>query len=125
LKEIQTLSALPSGQAAQPGNSGAELQVHPSGKFLYGSIRGHDSIVVFSIDPGSGKLTQVEHQPVRGRIPRNFGIEPSGRYLLVANQGSGSVVVFRIDQRSGRLAYTGQTVEVPAPMCVRFVRAGN
>ncbi|MBX6311911.1 MAG: lactonase family protein [Isosphaeraceae bacterium] len=119
LKEIQTISTLPEG--FQGTNYTAEVQVHPSGRFLYGSNRGHDSIAIFTIDPITGRLTSVGQEPTRGKTPRHFGIDPSGRYLLAANQDSDSVVVFRIDPQTGRLEATGQTIEVPKPVCVKFV----
>jgi 6-phosphogluconolactonase len=121
LTALQTISTLPPGQAVERGYSTAEVQVHPSGRFLYGSNRGHNSIVVFAIDQESGKLTYLETQPTGGRIPRNFGIDPSGTYLLAANQQSDSVVVFRIDPETGRLSPTGKVLEVGAPVCVKFV----
>lgn len=121
LTELQTISTLPLGQPVEPGYDTADVQVHPSGKFLYGSNRGHDSIVVFAIDEKSGRLTYVENRPTEGRTPRGFGIDPSGTYLLAANQRSDSVVVFRIDQRTGRLTPTGHTIAVGAPVCVKFV----
>lgn len=123
LSALQTISTLPPGQSVVAGYSTAEVQVHPSGNFLYGSNRGHDSLVVFSIDERTGRLTYVEHQPTRGQTPRGFGIDPSGTYLLAANQRSDSVVVFRIDPQTGGLEPTGRTVEVGAPVCVKFVRA--
>jgi 6-phosphogluconolactonase len=122
LKEIQTISTVPNGP--QQGFSTAEVQVHPSGKFLYGSNRGHNSIAIFTIEPGSGKLTAVGHQPTGGRTPRNFAIDPTGNYLLAENQGSDSIVVFRIDLQSGRLEPTGQTVQVPSPVCVKMIPRG-
>jgi len=121
LTEVQTISTLPPGQAVEPGFSTADVQVHPSGRFLYGSNRGHDTIVVFAIDEKSGGLTHVENRPTQGSTPRGFGIDPTGKYLLAANQRSDSVVVFRIDQQTGRLAPTGQTIEVGTPVCVKFV----
>ena len=121
LTEMQTISTLPPGQAVEPGFSTADVQVHPSGRFLYGSNRGHDTIVVFAIDEKSGGLTHVENRPTQGSTPRGFGIDPTGKYLLAANQRSDSVVVFRIDQQTGRLAPTGQTIEVGTPVCVKFV----
>jgi 6-phosphogluconolactonase len=121
LTELQTISTLPPGQSVGSGLSTADVQVHPSGKFLYGSNRGHDSIVVFAIDEKSGRLTYVENRPTQGSTPRGFGIDPTGGYLLAANQRSDSVVVFRIDQQTGRLTPTGQTIEVGAPVCVKFV----
>lgn len=104
----------------QPGYSTAEIQVHPSGRFLYASNRGHDTIAVFTIDQESGKLTPAEHEPTRGRSPRSFAIDPTCRFLLVANQLTNSIVVFRIDQESGTLTPTGETVSVPSPVCLRF-----
>jgi len=119
LKELQTVSTLPSDFKDE--NSTAEVQVHPSGKFLYGSNRGHDSIVVFAIDPQRGTLRFVERQSTQGKTPRNFGIDPKGEYLLAANQDSDSVVVFRIDPKTGRLTPTGHSVKVPSPVCVKFL----
>jgi 6-phosphogluconolactonase len=122
LTTLQTVSTLPEGQKVVPGFSTAEVQVHPSGKFLYGSNRGHDTIVVFAIDQNTGRLTYVEHEPTQGSTPRNFGIDPSGTYLLAANQKSDSVIVFRIDPESGRLSPTGTRITVGSPVCVKFVR---
>lgn len=119
LSEIQTISTLPG--EVQRGYSTAEVQVHPSGKFLYGSNRGHDTIAVFSIDEKTGKLTRVENEPTQGKTPRNFGIDPTGQFLLAANQNSDTVVVFRIDAKTGALNPTGQTADVPAPVCVKFL----
>jgi 6-phosphogluconolactonase len=119
LREIQTISTLPEGYTGE--STTAEVLVHPSGKFLYGSNRGHDSITVFRIDEATGKLTVVEREPAQGKTPRNFRIEPSGKYLFAANQASDSVVVFRIDEATGELTPSGVSVKVPAPMCVRFV----
>jgi 6-phosphogluconolactonase len=121
LKEIQTVSTLPEGESVQRGYSTAEVQVHPSGKFLYGSNRGHNTIAVFTIDEQSGKLSQIEVRSTEGRTPRNFGIDPAGQFLLAANQQSDNVVVFRIDAASGRLVPTGQTIEVGTPVCVKFL----
>ncbi len=119
LKEIQTITTLPAGFKGE--NSTAEVQVHPSGKFLYGSNRGHDSIAVFAIDPADGRLTAVEQVSTQGKVPRNFGIDPAGRYLIAANEQSNNIVVFRIDQKSGRLTPTGQNIELGAPVCVKFL----
>jgi 6-phosphogluconolactonase len=121
LSELHTVSTLRLGEAVQTGFSTADVQVHPSGRFLYGSNRGHDTMVVFSIDPKSGTLTYVEHESTQGSGPRAFGIDPAGRYLLAANQRSDSVVVFRIDPDTGHLTATGQTLAVGTPACVKFV----
>jgi 6-phosphogluconolactonase len=119
LKELQTVSTLPEGFAGR--NSTAEIQVHPSGKFLYGSNRGHDSIAVFGIDSRKGTLKLIENTPTQGKTPRYFGLDPSGDYLFAANQNSGTVVIFRVDTPSGRLTATGQVLNVASPVCVRFV----
>ncbi len=97
------------------------MLVHPSGRFLYGSNRGHNSITVFTIDEDKGALTPVEQVSTQGDWPRNFRIDPTGQYLFAANQRSDNVVVFRIDQATGRLTATGQVISVDSPMCVRFV----
>jgi 6-phosphogluconolactonase len=119
LKEIQMVSTLPDDFKGE--NTCAEIALLPSGKFLYGSNRGHNSIAVFAIDANSGKLTFVEHRSTQGKTPRNFGIDPTGSYLLAANQDSNDIFVFRIDPETGKLAPTGQKVEVGAPVCVTFV----
>lgn len=121
LSEVQTITTLPPGQSPQAGFSTAEVQVHPSGRFLYGSNRGHDSITVFAIDEATGKLTFVQNEPTQGSTPRGFGIDPTGQYLLAGNQRSDTVVVFRIDQKTGKLTPTGQTLSIGAPVCVKFV----
>jgi 6-phosphogluconolactonase len=119
LDELQTVSTLPAGPVE--GNSTAEVQVHPSGKFVYGSNRGHDSIAVFAVDAASGQLKLVENESTQGKTPRNFGVDPTGQFLLACNQGSNSIVGFRIDQQTGELTPSGQMLEVPSPVCVKFV----
>ena len=119
LTELQTVSTLPRGFHGQ--STTAEIVVHPSGKFLYGSNRGDDSIAVFTIDRASGKLTFVERVSTQGKEPRNFAIDPSGRWLLAANQNSNSIVTFRIHQVTGKLAPAKEAVQAPAPVCVVFV----
>jgi 6-phosphogluconolactonase len=120
LKEIQIISTLPEG--FQGSNSCAEIRVHPSGAFLYGSNRGHDSIVVYQIDLASGRLSWVEHETTDIKAPRNFNIDPTGSFCIVANQSADSVVVFRIDQTSGCLNSTGQKISVDKPVCIRFLK---
>jgi 6-phosphogluconolactonase len=119
LKELQTLATLPEGFAGN--NTSAEVQVHPSGKFVYCSNRGHNSIAVFAFDPGSAKLTFVERQVTQGKTPRYIAIDPTGRWLLAENQDSDGVVVFRVEAKTGRLSPTGQVVEVGAPVCAVFL----
>ncbi len=121
MTELQSISTLPERFGGE--NTCAEVQVHPSGKFLYGSNRGHDSIAVFAVDSKSGKLMSVEHESTQGKTPRNFAVDPTGQWLLAENQASDSVVVLRIDALTGRLESTGQTVAVGAPVCAVFVPA--
>lgn len=123
LTELQTISTLPEG--FKGSTTTAEIRVHPSGKFLYGSNRGHDSISIFSIDVSTGKLTSAGHQSTQGKTPRNFNIDPTGQFLIAANQDSDSVVIFRIDAQTGQLTPTGQTLDVPKPVCVKFLPLGK
>ena len=118
LKPVQTVTTLPK-DAKGTGYSTAEVVVHPSGKFLYGSNRGHNSIAVFAIDPKTGQLTPTGHQGKDIKTPRNFIVDPTGKYLLVANQSGDSVIVFQIDPKTGALTPTEYKVEVGAPVCLR------
>jgi len=120
LKEIQTVPALPA--SFRGNNTCADILVDPSGRFLYGSNRGHDSIAIYRIDLSSGELSPVGHESTRGKTPRSFTIDPSGTFLFAANQDSNSVVCFRIDRQSGRLTPDGQTTSVPTPVCVKILR---
>ena len=118
LKEFQTISALPAD--FKKPNDAAEIAVHPSGKFLYSSNRGHDSIAVFAIDPEKGNLRLLETISTGGKTPRNFAIDPTGAFLLAANQESNNIVVFRIDQKTGKLTPTGEVIDAPSPVCIVF-----
>ena len=118
---LQTVPTLPPDFHGE--NSCAQVRVHPNGRFLYGSNRGHDSIAVFAIDRAKGTLTPVEHVSTQGKVPRNFEIDPTGTYLFAANQDSANVVVFRINPKTGRLTPAGQSLEAASPVCVRFVEA--
>ncbi len=120
LEEIETQTTLPSDFKEK--NSTAEVVVHPNGRFLYGSNRGHNSIVVFAIDQTTGKLALVEHTSTDGNWPRNFCVDPTGQFLLVANRKSNNVHVFRIDQKNGGIKKTRHSVEVSNPNCIRFLR---
>jgi len=120
LTDIQTITTVPN--EFDGSNSCAEVRVHPNGKFLYGSNRGHDSIAVYRINPAKGTLTFVEHETADIKTPRNFNIDPTGKFCLVANQGSNSVVVFRINQKTGALKPTRHKISVGRPVCVRFLR---
>jgi 6-phosphogluconolactonase len=119
LQALQTVTTLPADFKGH--NDDAEIAVHPSGKFLYASNRGHDSIAVFAIDSSKGTLTPVEFASTQGKEPTNFEIDPTGTLLFVANKKSQNIVVFKIDQKTGKLTPTGQVLEVPTPMSVKFV----
>jgi 6-phosphogluconolactonase len=114
LSEKQTISTVPENSSG--GNSTAEIQVHPNGKFVYGSNRGHNSIATFSVDSKTGALTLLGNCSTEGKTPRHFIIDPTGHWLLAENQDSDSIVTLRIDQKTGGLTPTGQTVEVGSPV---------
>jgi 6-phosphogluconolactonase len=118
-KELQTETTLP--KDFKGDSSTAEIDVHPNGRFLYGSNRGHDSIVRYSIDAAKGTMTYVENVPTQGRTPRCFAIDPSGSFLIALNEESDNVVGFKIDAQMGGLTPTGQTLDVGAPVCLRFL----
>ncbi|WP_068775173.1 lactonase family protein [Paenibacillus sp. FJAT-26967] len=117
LNPIQTLSTLP--MTYEGDNICAEVTVSEDGNYLYGSNRGHDSIVVCKIDNGSGKLSVIEHVSTEGRHPRHFTLTPGGRYLIAANRDTDNVVTYRVDSGSGRLEFTGYTLSVSKPVCVK------
>lgn len=115
----QTIPTLSAKQiAGESFNSGSEVRVHPSGKFVYSANRGHDSITVFSVEGATGELSLVEQEPIRGGWPRNFNLTPSGRWLLAAGRDSNTLAVFAIDPVTGKLHYTREMASVPAPICV-------
>ena len=118
---VQTLSTLPKDFSTN--NTCAEIVMHPSGKFLYGSNRGHDSIAMFTVDQKSGRLAFVEHQSTRGRTPRHIAIDPTGHWLFAENQASDTVIVFAIDPATGKLRPTGQSQTIGSPVCAVFVGA--
>jgi 6-phosphogluconolactonase len=119
LTPIQAISSLPADFTGE--NNSAEIQVGHSGRFLYASNRGNDSIAVFAIDPARGTLTKIQVVSTQGKSPRNFVIDPTGGYLLAANQKSDQIVVFAVDQASGRLTPTGQVSPVSSPVSLVFV----
>lgn len=120
LRVIQAVTTLPEGFSDK--SYCADVHVSSSGRFLYGSNRGHDSIVIFEIDQGTGKLSLVGHEPTQGNFPRGFAIDPTGNFLLAANQNSDNVVSFRINQETGALTPTGHITEVPMPVCVKMIQ---
>lgn len=119
-KPIETVSTLPEG--FEGSNSTAEIEVSADGKFVYGSNRGHDSIVVFARDGKTGKLTLVQHAPCGGKTPRHFKISPNGKWLLCGHQGSNTISVLPRDPESGKLGEPKQTVSSPSPICILFAR---
>jgi 6-phosphogluconolactonase (cycloisomerase 2 family) len=121
LTEIQQVSTLPPEFTGR--NTTAEIQIDKSGRFLYVSNRGADTVAMFAVDPTQGTLTLREFFPALGRTPRNITIDPSGRYLFVSNQGSNNVVVFAIDGATGRLTPTGMELKIDQPASVFFVKA--
>ena len=122
LAAVQTLPTLPDDVTDRRGFSTAEIAVHPGGRFLYASNRGHDSIAMYAIDGTTGRLSFLGVEPIRGKTPRNFALDPAGRFLLAGGQESGTVTVFAFDPATGRLAVTGSPVVVPAPTCITFAR---
>ena len=119
LKVLQVVSTLPDG--FEGASTCSHVEVTPSGAFVYGSNRGHDSIAIYRIDQRTGKITLEGHEPSKGRTPRNFAIDPTGRFLLAANQDSSTIAPFRINEQTGKLTSAGPIVEVPTPVCVRFL----
>jgi 6-phosphogluconolactonase (cycloisomerase 2 family) len=118
LKPFQRVTTLPEDFVDH--NMAAEIAILPSGKFLYASNRGHESIVIYSVDEASGRLETVGWEPVRGKKPRFFALDPSGEHLYAANEDSHTIVEFRVDQRTGKLTHTGQVVETGSPTCIAF-----
>ncbi|MBM3494532.1 MAG: lactonase family protein, partial [Armatimonadetes bacterium] len=115
---IEAARTLPEGFTG--ASTTAEVAVHPSGKWVYGSNRGHDSIAVFAVNASTGALRPIGHEPTLGKTPRNFTLDRAGRFLIAANQDASGVVVMSIDQRTGGLQPTEHRAEVPLPVCVRF-----
>jgi 6-phosphogluconolactonase len=120
-RAIQNISALPPGFSGH--NTAAEIAIHPSGRFLYTSNRGHDSIAEFAVDRNTGMISPVGNVPTAGKTPRHFALDPSGTRLLVANQDSGNLVEFSIEPASGRLRDARKIANVPSPACLVFVLA--
>jgi 6-phosphogluconolactonase len=118
LSLIQTISTLPEDFTGESAT--ADIHISPDGRFLYGSNRGHDSIAVFSVDAGSGRLTSIGYTPTQGGHPRNFALSLDGRFLLAANRDGNNIVVFARDSETGLLQATGHSVSLPKPVCIKF-----
>jgi 6-phosphogluconolactonase len=123
LREINTLSTLPEGYEKTGAEKSwvADVHVHPSGKTVYVSNRGHDSIAIFNIDRESGDLTAAGHISTKGKYPRNFAVDPAGNFLLAANQNSDDIYVYAIDAKTGGLAETEYSAEIPTPVCIKLM----
>jgi 6-phosphogluconolactonase len=121
LKPIQTISTLPSDFSGK--DNSAEIGMDHSGRFLYASNRGNDSITVFKVDQQNGTLAKIQVVPTQGKIPRNFVIDPTGQYLVAANQNSDDMVVFKINQSTGELTPADQTLQIPSPVSILFIPA--
>jgi 6-phosphogluconolactonase len=119
LSPIESVPTLPPDFTGE--NTTADIHVAPSGRFVYGSNRGHDSIVIYAFDEAAARLSYVGHEPTGGRTPRNFTLSRDGSLLLAANQDSDNVVAFRVDQTRGLLTPTGGVAASPSPTCVRIV----
>lgn len=117
LSELEVVPTLPSDYTGENGCS--EITVSADGRFVYGANRGHDSIVVYAFDEAGEKLTLVQHISTEGGHPRHFALTPNGDHLLAANRDSNNIAVFTVDKDSGRLTFTGNTVSVSKPVCVR------
>jgi 6-phosphogluconolactonase len=124
LAPIATVPTLPEADRGRAGLSTAEVAVHPNGRFVYVSNRGHDTVAVFACDAQTGRLTLIQNAPCEGRTPRHFRLDPTGKWCLVAHQDSHSVAVFAIDPATGMLKFTGRTVAVGSPICVQFLALG-
>lgn len=123
LKLLETISALPADVELKKSFTAAEILVHPSGKFIYATLRGHDSVSVFVADAKSGKLTFVQNLSSGGKVPRGLGIDPTGRWLITAHQKSDNAVAFAIDAATGKISPTGQELKIGSPVDVKFVAA--
>jgi len=119
LDPVRTVGTLPADYDGE--NKCADVHVHPSGEWVYASNRGHDSIVAYSVDTDTGRLEVVGHESTRGHWPRDFAIDPEGRFLYVENMRSDAVETFRIDEATGRLSLIDRRLEVPSPICMRFL----
>ena len=121
LSEVETVATLPEGFSGT--RSAAELAMHPSGRFLFASNRGHDSVAVLAVDASSGRLRLLQHQPTQGKEPRFIGLDLSGRWLFAANQTSGNIVVFPFDPAAGKLGVAAENLPAPVPVCLLFLPA--
>lgn len=119
LESFQTVKNLPDDYTGRKW--AADIHISPDGKFLYGSNRAHESLVIFGIDQETGRLALVGYQPVHGKTPRNFVIDPTGNFLLVANQDSDNITVFKRNRETGELTFTGKEITISQPVCLKLI----
>lgn len=120
LNHIQDITALP--ESFRQSNSAADIHIHPSGKFLYTSNRGHNSIAIFEINSDTGKLKHVDYVPVAGKTPRNFAISPFGKYLYAASQDTGNITTYKVNEETGKLKPQEPVFQIKTPVCLEFVK---
>jgi 6-phosphogluconolactonase len=119
IQPVESWSTLPDGYDEE--TTVADIHLHPTGRYLYVSNRGHNSLAIYRVDETSGRLELVGFEPTQGAIPRNFAISPDGRFVYVANQMTNNIVCFAVDENTGKLAATGEEYAAPAPVCVQFL----
>ncbi|TRO66394.1 lactonase family protein [Christiangramia sabulilitoris] len=120
LEHLNDISTLP--ESYRHSNSAADIHIHPSGKYLYTSNRGHDSIAIFEINQDSGELSHVDYVPVAGKTPRNFAISPYGKYLYAASQDTGNITTYKINENTGKLKPQEPVFQIKTPVCLEFVK---
>ena len=123
LGALQTVSTLPPDYKGN--NTSAEVRIHPNGRYLYASNRGPNDIAIFAVNPADGTLRLLGFESTRGKGPRDFALDPTGGFLFAANQDTDTVTVFRVNADTGLLSYTGQTLSVGTPICVKFLAVSN
>ncbi len=119
IQPVESWSTLPEGYREE--TTVADIHLHPSGRYLYVSNRGHNSLAIYAVDTVDGRLSLVGFEPTGGAIPRNFAISPDGNYLFVANQATDNIVAFSVDKETGKLTATGEEYAAPSPVCLQFL----
>jgi 6-phosphogluconolactonase len=119
LKSFQTVENLPADYTGRKW--AADIHISPDGKFLYGSNRSHESLVIFSVDKKTGKLTFVGRESVHGKTPRNFAIDPTGNFIVVANQDSDNITIYKRNKSTGKLTYINKEIKISQPVCLKFI----
>ena len=118
LNEVETVSTLPSDFNQK---SCADIHISKDGKYLYGSNRGHNSIAIYKVSEDGRKIENIDFQSTLGETPRNFALDPKGNFLLAANQDSSDIFTFKINKESGKIDPTGSKIDIPYPVCIKFL----